>query len=95
MGIRTGDIVRLTTAHGHIDVPAVPYPGLHPTRRHAHRPGSHGLRAERQGRGGNPLAILDPVADAQTGALAYSATRVTLTKVASALSGTTGRRRWC
>ena len=30
LGIRTGDIVRLTTAHGSIDVPAIPYPGLHP-----------------------------------------------------------------
>ena len=42
------------------------------------------------GRGGNPLAILDPIADTQTGALAYGATRVTLTKIASAEAGYNG-----
>ena len=48
------------------------------------------------GRGTNPLAILDPTADAATGALAYGATRVTLKKVASAKDGYhPDCRRWC
>ena len=42
------------------------------------------------GRGANPLAILDPIADTQTGALAYSASRVTLTKTPSAVAGYNG-----
>ena len=37
--------------------------------------------------GSNPLAILDPTADTETGALAYGATRVTIKKVADAQSG--------
>ncbi|MBV9848673.1 MAG: molybdopterin-dependent oxidoreductase [Armatimonadetes bacterium] len=91
MDIRTGDIVRVATAHGHVDVPAVPYPGLHPSA--VAMPVGQGHTAygrNANGRGGNPLAILDPVADAQTGALAYGATRVTLTKIAGALSGYNG-----
>ena len=42
------------------------------------------------GRGGNPLTVLDPIADTQTGALAYRASRVTLTKIAGAESGYNG-----
>ena len=30
LNIRTGDIVRVTTAFGSIEAPAVPYPGMHP-----------------------------------------------------------------
>ena len=88
LGIRTGDIVRLTTTHGSIDVPAVPYPGLHPGvvampigQGHA----VYGRNAA--GRGTNPLTILDPTADIATGALAYGASRVTLKKIADAQIG--------
>ena len=91
LGIRTGDTVRVTTTHGSIEAPAVPYPGLHPNAiampiGQGHT--DYGRNAN--GRGANPLAILDPVADAQTGTLAYGATWVTLTKVASAESGYNG-----
>ena len=61
LGIRTGDIVRVATAHGHMDVPAVPYPGLHPGA--VAMPIGQGHTAygrNANGRGGNPLAILDP-----------------------------------
>ncbi len=91
LGIRTGDVVRLTSAHGSVDSLAVPSPGIHPGvvampigQGHT----AYGRYAD--GRGTNPLAILDPTADTRTGALAYSATRVSLAKVSSALPGYNG-----
>ncbi len=91
MGIHTGDIVRLTTPHGSVDAPALPYPAIHPDV--VAMPIGQGHTAYGRyanGRGANPLAILDPVADAQTGALAYSATQVTLTRVSAAVPGYNG-----
>lgn len=88
MGIRTGDILRLTTAHGYIDVPAVPSPGIHPNviampigQGHTR----YGADTTRQG--SNPLSIIDATADAQTGALAYNATTVQVQKLRSAEDG--------
>ena len=91
LGIRTGDIVRLSTAHGSIEVAAVPFPGIHPGAvamplGQGHT--AYGSRAT--GRGQNPLAILEPTQDALTGAFAYGATHVTLTKVRSAKPGYNG-----
>jgi anaerobic selenocysteine-containing dehydrogenase len=88
LGIRTGDTVRLTSAHGSVEVPAVPYPGLHPQAVAMPIGQGHEVYGRNAaGRGVNPLLILDPTADAQTGALAYSATAVTIKKVASAKVG--------
>ena len=88
LGIRTGDIVQLTTAHGSVDVPAIPYPGLHPQAVAMPIGQGHAVYGRNAaGRGQNPLAILDPTADAQTGALMYGATTVTLKKVADAKDG--------
>jgi len=88
LGIRTGDIVRLTSAHGSVDVPAIPYPGIHPQAVAMPIGQGHEVYGRNAaGRGKNPLTILDPTADAQTGALAYGATAVTLKKVASAKTG--------
>ena len=88
LGIRTGDIVRLTTAHGSVDVPAVPYPGIHPQAVAMPIGQGHAVYGRNAaGRGQNPLAILDPTADTQTGALAYGATTVTLKKIADAKNG--------
>jgi len=88
LGIRTGDIVRLTTTHGSIEVPAVPYPGIHPQAVAMPIGQGHEVYGRNAaGRGANPLAILDPTADTQTGALAYGATSVTLKKVTSARIG--------
>jgi anaerobic selenocysteine-containing dehydrogenase len=86
--IRTGDIIRLTTPHGSIEVPAVPSPGIHPGvvampigQGHT-RYGREDMR-----QGSNPLSILEPTAEAQTGALAYNATSVQVVKVRSAKDG--------
>jgi molybdopterin-containing oxidoreductase family iron-sulfur binding subunit len=88
MGVRTGDIVRLATAHGQMDVPVIPSPGIHPNV--AAMPMGQGHTA--YGRpvmhqGSNPLALLDPTAEAETGALAYNATTVSITKIRSARAG--------
>ncbi|MDQ6740078.1 MAG: hypothetical protein M3021_06860, partial [Actinomycetota bacterium] len=89
LDIRTGDIVRLTGAGGRfIDVPAVPYPGLHPGAVAMPIGQGHtvyGREATQQGQ--NPLAILDPTAESATGALAYGATTVQLQKIRSAQGG--------
>ena len=89
--------MRLTTAHGIIEVPAVPYPGIHPGVVAMPIGQGHTLYGRNaEARGSNPLAILDPTADAATGALAYGATTVTLTKVADAKSATElTARLWC
>lgn len=87
-GIRTGDIVRISSAHGSVDVPAVPYPGLHPQAVAMPIGQGHEVYGRNAaGRGQNPLAILDPTADTQTGALVYGATAVTIKKVADAQNG--------
>ena len=89
LGIRTGDIVRITGAGGRsIEVPAVPYPGINPQAVAMPIGQGHTVYGRNAAeRGQNPLAILDPAADAQTGALAYGATSVTIKKVADAKSG--------
>ncbi len=88
LGIRTGDIIRISSAHGSIDVPAIPYPGLHPGAVAMPIGQGHTLYGRNaEARGVNPLAILDPTTDRVTGALALGATRVRITKIASAQSG--------
>jgi len=88
LGIRTGDIVRLTTAHGQIEVPAIPYPGIHPQAVAMPIGQGHEVYGRNAaGRGQNPLVLLDPTADTATGALAYGATTVTLKKIADAQNG--------
>lgn len=88
MGIRTGDILRLTTPHGHIDAPAVPSPGIHPNVIAMPIGQGHTLYGrEMMRQGSNPLSILDPTPEAQTGALAFNATTVQLEKLRSAKDG--------
>jgi len=89
LGIRTGDIVRISNARGQaIEVPAIPYPGIHPQAVAMPIGQGHEVYGRNAaGRGTNPLAILDPTADTQTGALAYGATTVTLKKIADAKNG--------
>ncbi len=88
LGIRTGDIVRITSPYGSLEVPAVPYPGLHPGAVAMPIGQGHTLYGRNaEARGQNPLAILSPTADTSTGALVYGATRVQIKKIADAKSG--------
>ena len=82
-------LVRLTTAHGSIEVPAVPYPA-HPSRRVAMPigPGPYRLWAQcGRARLRTRLPFWTRQRTRQTGAFAYSATHVTVKKVASAKTG--------
>jgi molybdopterin-containing oxidoreductase family iron-sulfur binding subunit len=77
LGIQENDIVRLTSVAGSIMAPVYPYPGIGegvvsvPLGQ-----GHEQLGRYAENRGDNPLRILAPVVQAQTGALAWSATRV-------------------
>jgi anaerobic selenocysteine-containing dehydrogenase len=86
LGVGDNDIVRVSSKFGSLEAPVVVYPGLRPDvvaipvgQGHT----DYGRFAQR--RGSNPLALLAPVTDPDTGALAWGATRV---RVES-----TGRRR--
>ena len=88
LGIRTGDLVRLTSPYGSVEVLAVPYPAIHPSALGMPMGQGHTVYGRNAaGRGYSAFSILAPTADPETGTLAYGATQVTLTKVASARSG--------
>ncbi len=77
LGVQTGDTVRISSGQGSIEANVYVYKGIHPDviavpmgRGHE----SYGRYA--QGRGANPLKILEPVTEATTGELALTATRV-------------------
>jgi menaquinone reductase, molybdopterin-binding-like subunit len=85
LGIADGDIVEVASAHGAVRAPVVLSPGIGPDA--VAMPVGQGhdrFTRYASGRGANPLTILAPVAEAATGQLAWSATRVKLTKVADA-----------
>ncbi len=77
LGIQENDIVRVTSVAGSILGPAYPYPGIGeglvsvPLGQ-----GHRELGRYAQDRGDNALGMLAPVVQEQTGALAWSATRV-------------------
>ena len=82
LGIRTGDRVRVESAYGNLEAPAYVDPAAAPGvlsmaigqgHRQFGRYASH--------RGANPLSILAPAWEKETGALALGATRVRLTRV--------------
>lgn len=88
LGIRDGDIVRVSSPHGSIDAAAILSPGIAPTL--VAMPAGQGHTSYTRyasGRGANPFALLAPVTDEATGALAWAATRVKLERV----SGPDGR----
>jgi menaquinone reductase, molybdopterin-binding-like subunit len=81
LALREGDIVGLESPQGRIEVPVYISPAAPPDvlavplgQGHA----NYGRWAER--RGTNPLSLLVPLTEASTGALAYAATRVRLTR---------------
>ena len=85
LGIADGDIVEVASAHGAVRAPVVLSPGIGPdTVAMPVGQGHDRFTRYASGRGANPLTILAPVAEAATGQLAWSATRVKVTKVAEA-----------
>jgi Fe-S-cluster-containing dehydrogenase component len=86
LGIRQGDVVRVTSSHGAIEVPAYLSATIHPAAVAVpigHRYAPYHLRLKYvQPTGGstNPMALLPGAADATSGAPAFLSVRVTLAK---------------
>ncbi|MEE9235662.1 MAG: molybdopterin-dependent oxidoreductase [Candidatus Acidoferrales bacterium] len=85
LGIARGDVVQLTSPHGTIELPALPYEGIHPEAvavpiGQGHR--EYGRTA--QGRGANPIELLSATAEPASGGQAWLSVKVQLQK--------TGRR---
>jgi menaquinone reductase, molybdopterin-binding-like subunit len=85
LGIRQGDWVEITSRQGTIRVPAFPSPGIAPdVIAMPTGQGHENFTRYATGRGANPISILAPVMESETGALAWAATRVRITRVADA-----------
>ena len=81
MGISEGDVVRVTSEQGSIEALAYPHPGISPDVvaipvGQGHKGGGRYAKD----RGANVLSILSPVTETETGALAWAATRVNVTR---------------
>ena len=81
MHIAQGDLVDVRSPQGVVRAPAMIFPGIAPDviampvgQGHEH------FTRYASGRGVNPMAILAPVIDAETGALAWAATRVAIAR---------------
>ena len=77
LGIADGDILTVTSSQGAVQVPALIYPGIAPDV--VAIPVGQGHRTFTRyatGRGANPVQLLSPAVDSETGALAWAATRV-------------------
>jgi anaerobic selenocysteine-containing dehydrogenase len=85
LDIRQGDLVEITSSQGAIRVPAFPTPAIAPDV--VAMPvgqGHENYTRYATGRGENPLGILAPVYERETGSLAWAATKVRIAKVADA-----------
>jgi len=85
LGVRQGDWVEITSRQGTIRVPAFPSPGIAPDV--VAMPAGQGhenFTRYATGRGANPISILAPIVESETGALAWAATRVKITRAADA-----------
>ncbi len=82
MGIAQGDIVEVASSVGTLQSPAILSPGIAPDVI-AMPVGQGHVTYTRfaSGRGANPISILAPVVEPETGGLAWAATRVRVTKV--------------
>jgi anaerobic selenocysteine-containing dehydrogenase len=86
--IAPGDLVEIRSQHGSIRAPAILSPGIAPDL--VAMPigqGHEKFGRFASGRGANPLSILAPLAERETGALAWAATRVKVSRVGGAEEG--------
>jgi len=80
--IAEGDVIEVASQHGSVRAPALVSPGIAPDV--IAMPVGQGhdtFTRYASGRGANPVAILAPLVDEATGALAWAATRVRITRV--------------
>jgi anaerobic selenocysteine-containing dehydrogenase len=86
--IAQGDMVLVTSQHGSVRAPAVISPGIAPDM--VAMPvgqGHENFTRFATGRGANPLSILAPMTEAETGSLAWAATRVKIARAGDAVPG--------
>ncbi|MEQ1575204.1 MAG: molybdopterin-dependent oxidoreductase [Vicinamibacterales bacterium] len=82
LGIALGDMVDVASVQGTLRAPAVISPGIAPDI--IAMPAGQGHQTYTRyasGRGENPIALLAPLTEASTGALAWAATRVRISRV--------------
>jgi anaerobic selenocysteine-containing dehydrogenase/Fe-S-cluster-containing dehydrogenase component len=85
LGIRKGDLLRLETAHGSVEAPAFPYPGIHPDTLAMPLGQGHtryGRFADH--RSVNPAQILSPEIDPSCGGLRWVISGVGMTRLGRA-----------
>jgi len=85
MNIRTGDLVDVTSTQGSVRVPAIVSPGIAPDV--VAMPVGQGhvtFTRYASGRGVNPIPILAPITEPETGSLAWAATRVRIARAGGA-----------
>src|SRR6185503_17727989 len=81
LALKEGDVVEIASAHGSGRAPAVMVPGIAPDMvAMPVRQGHQTFTRYASGRGANPIAILAPAAEPETGALAWAATRVAIAR---------------
>jgi anaerobic selenocysteine-containing dehydrogenase len=82
LGINDGDVVEIASAHGTLHTPALIYPGIAPDVV-AMPVGQGHINFTRYAtnRGANPVDVLAPVSETETGAPAWAATRVRVTRI--------------
>jgi anaerobic selenocysteine-containing dehydrogenase len=82
LGLAQGDVVEIASSQGKIRVPALLSPGIAPDV--VAMPVGQGhatFTRYASARGANPIAVLAPLEEKETGTLAWAATRVRLSKV--------------
>jgi anaerobic selenocysteine-containing dehydrogenase len=82
LGIAAGDLVEVTSSQGSLHSPAVISPGIAPdVIAMPVGQGHQNFTRYASGRGANPITILAPVTEHETGTLAWADTRVNIKKV--------------
>ncbi|MEO8256609.1 MAG: molybdopterin-dependent oxidoreductase [Acidobacteriota bacterium] len=82
LGIAEGDVVEIGSAHGTLRAPALVSPGIAPdVIAMPVGQGHESYTRYASGRGENPIRILAPVTEPETGALAWAATRVRVSRI--------------
>jgi anaerobic selenocysteine-containing dehydrogenase len=86
--IGLGDLVEVTSPHGSVRAPAIPSPGIAPdVIAMPIGQGHEKFSRFASGRGANPLSIIAPLTEPETGSLAWAATRVKVARVGGVEQG--------
>jgi molybdopterin-containing oxidoreductase family iron-sulfur binding subunit len=78
LGVRRGDVVRVTSPHGQVEVPVWTYPGIREDTVAIATGGGRRVGRWAAGQGVNAMLLLPAVAEQPSGGLAYLSTRVSL-----------------